>query len=187
MDFDKVIQKRASIRGYSGKKPQIEKIIKAIEAANKAPTPGNLQLLSYTIIEKPETIQKIAQACQQEFVQQAPFVVVVCSKPKHCERLYDKKGKIYLRQHAGAAIENFLLKIIDLGLSSCWVGAFSEVTLKTLLRIPEDIDIEAVLPIGYKLVFDKTTQKRKPHLENRVFFEVYKNKHKYPYKKVGEH
>jgi len=187
MDFDNVIKKRASIRKFSSKKPKIENITQAIEAANMAPAPGNLQSLRFIIIENPETIEKIAEACQQSFVSQAHFLVVICSDPTQVERNYERRAKRYIKHHVGAAVENFLLKLIDLGLDSCWVGAFSDTTIKNLLRIPDNVDVEVVLPVGYKLVTDHKKQRNKQTLENRVFFETWKNKQKVPYRKVGEH
>jgi len=187
MDFEKVIKKRASIRRYSSKKPKIELIIKAIEFANLAPSPGNMPILRFIIIEKPELIEQIAKACQQPFVKQAPFLVVICSDSKHIDKAYDIRAKKYIKQHAGASIENFLLKITEMKLASCWVGAFSDNTIKNALKIPEDIEVEAVLPVGYQVVTDHSRQSKKSQLENRVFFEIWKNKHKIPYRKVGEH
>ena len=45
MDFNKVIKQRSSIRRYSDKKPKIEDVVKLIDAANLAPSPGNLPIL----------------------------------------------------------------------------------------------------------------------------------------------
>jgi len=184
MEFNKLVKKRASIRRYSSKKPKITDIIKAIETSNLAPSPGNLSILRYLIIENHETIEKIAQACQQEFIKQAQFVVVVCSDSKKAEIMYDKRAKKYTKHHTGTAIENFLLKIADMDLASCWVGAFSETTIKTALKIPDRIDVEVVLPVGYQLITDKTKQRHKHSLNGKVFFEVYNNQFQKPIRKA---
>jgi len=187
MDFNKVIKQRASIRNYLEKKIKYDKIIDAIEAANLAPSPGNLSILKFIIVEDKETIEKIAEACQQQFIKKAPVLIVVCSNPKNVERMYDIRTDKYVKQHAGAAIENFLLKITDMKLASCWIGAFSDETLKDILKIPEEINIEAVLPIAYPLKTDKTKQKPKPNLGNVIFFEEWKNKYKKPIRRIGSH
>ncbi|HTY44086.1 MAG TPA: nitroreductase family protein, partial [Patescibacteria group bacterium] len=107
-------------------------------------------------------------------IAQAKYVVVVCSILGKVTNLYEKQGEIYARQQAGAAIENFLLKIMDLKLSSCWVGYFSENNIKELLKIPEDVRVEAVLPIGYE--FEKSRKRTKIELENILFFDKYGNR-----------
>lgn len=181
MEFQEVIKKRASIRKYSDKKPEIIDIIKCIEAANLAPSPGNLAILKYLIIESPEKINEIAEACQQEFIKQSKILILICSEQRNATAAYEARGKKYTKQHAGAAIENLLLEITNKGLASCWVGAYSDMIIKRILDIPDDIDIEAVLPIGYQSKIDKTIQRKKPLLENRIYFGTWKNKYRKPF------
>ena len=83
----------------------------------------------------------------QSFIADAPFIVVVCSDKKEAELLYEERAERYVKHHVGAAIENFLLKITDLGLASCWIGAFSDNAIKDILEIPEDIHIEETCDI----------------------------------------
>ncbi len=151
MSFDTLLNKRTSIKEFSSKKPKEEQILDIIEAGNLAPSPGNLPILTYTIVEDPQLIKKIAEACQQGFIQQAQVVIIVCSNQAKINIMYDKRANTYTKQQAGAAIENMLLKITDLKLASTWVGAFSEVTIRNAIKIPDKINIEAILPIGYPI------------------------------------
>jgi hypothetical protein len=48
------------------------------------------------------------------------------------------------------------------------------------LKIPENINIEAVLPIGY----GKGKQNKKPILDTRIYFEKYGNKNRKPISKI---
>ena len=187
MDFNKVIKKRASIRDYSNKELKYDKIIDAIEAANFAPSPGNISILKYIIVEDPEKINKIADACQQDFIKNAPVVIAFCSDIKRIKIMYEERAEKYVKQHVGAAIENFLLKITEMNLASCWVGAFSEVVVKNILEVPDNIEVEAVIPIAYPSKTNRTNQAPKPDLGNVVYFERYKNKFKEPIKKTGTH
>lgn len=187
MDFEKVIKNRRSIRDYSDKDINYDKVLEAVEAANKAPSPGNLQILNFVIVKDKEKIIKIANACQQEFVKSASAIVVVCSDKANAEKMYDERADKYTKHHAGAAIENFLLKITDMKLASCWVGAFSDVTIKNILKIPNEIEIEAVLPVACSSKIAKTEQKPKPELINTIFFEEWKNKYQKPVKRTGTH
>jgi len=184
MDFNNVIKKRASVRKFSSKKPKPEQITELIETANLAPIPGNLYILMYIVVENPETISKIADACQQEFIKQAPYIIVVCSNPKQIKTMYDKRADKYVKHHVGAAVENILLKTVDMGMASCWVGAFSELTLKNLLKIPDGINLEVILPVGYEFTKARTKQRPKFSLVNRLFFETFKNRFYKPIKKI---
>jgi len=185
MDFDKVIEKRASIRKFSSKKPEIEKIIKIIDTGNKAPSPGNLPILRYIIIEEQDKIEKITESCQQSFIRQAPFVVVICSKSDQINRAYDIRATKYVKHHTGAVIENMLLKLTSMGLDACWVGAYSEVSLRNALKIPNNLEIEAIIPIGYPHISDRAKQKRKPKLYDRVFYETFGNTYKKPFRSAN--
>jgi len=184
MEYDDVMRERASVKNYSSKRPDILMVMDCLEAANLAPTPGNLGLLKYTIVENQEKKDEIASACQQPFIANAPYLVVVCTNIKDAELMFDKRAKKYATQHAGAAIENFLLKITELGLVSCWIGAFSDRMIKDTLSIPDDIEIEAILPVAYRPTSDHTVQKRKHTLDARVFFEKYGNKFRKAKEKV---
>ena len=184
MEFNEVIKRRASIRNYSPKKPRTEDIIKCLDYANLAPSPGNLSLLRYIIIENQEKIDKIAECCQQKFIKQAKIIVVICSDSKRAINLYDERAEKYIKHNAGAAIENFLLKITEMGLASCWVGAFVDSMVKNELRIPEEIEIEAIFPIGYQAKTNKTKQKTKLSINEKLFFETWKNRYRMPLEKV---
>jgi nitroreductase len=181
MQLDKSIEKRCSCREFKSKKPDWRKIIKAIDKARLAPLAGNIPSLKFILVSDKDTIKKLSKATNQEFVSQVHYIVVFVSNNKQLVRAYDKRGKRYCRQQAGAAIENFLLKIEDLGLSTCWVGAFADNSVKSILKIPEKLDVEALFPIGYAAQDDK--QRKKPELDACLYFDKWDNKYMKPLRK----
>jgi nitroreductase len=181
MELNEVLEKRASVRKYSDKKIKIEEIIDLIFAANLAPSPGNLAILHYIITEDPKKIKIIADACQQSFIADSPFLVVFCSNPAKSEIMYEEQSPKYVKHHVGAAIENFLLAVTNKGYASCWIGAFSELIIKETLNIPDSIEVEAICPVAYEHKTSKTKQRTKPKLDYRIYFEKWNNKtHKPP-------
>ncbi len=175
MDFDKVLQSRHSIRKFSNKKPDWRKVIECIDAGRYAPSAGNNSTVRFVLVDDAEKIKKIAESTQQDFVGQAKYVIVVCSEPTKVLSAYGERGKMYCRQQAGAAIQNFLLKITDSGLATCWVGHFVEEQVKRELRIPDEVDVEAILPVGY--AFAKPKARRERVDLNRILrFNIYDNK-----------
>ena len=175
MELDNAIKNRHSTRKFSSKKPDWRKIIEAIDFTRFAPMAGNNFTLKFIVVDDEEKIQKIKDASQQDFVGYAKFIVVVCSDDERTVNAYGEKGEIFARQQAGAAIENFLLKIEESGLATCWVGYFAENQIKKELNIPENVKIEAIFPIGYEHP-EKSTTKRKIDLDNILRFNDYKNK-----------
>jgi nitroreductase len=183
MDLDQTINERHCVNNFKEtKKPNYKDVIKAIEAASKAPAAGNLPAIKYILVSDKDKIQELAQAAQQSFIGKAHYVIAVTVDKSFLEKYYYDRADHYAHQQAGASIENFLLKITDLGLASCWIGAFSDETVKRILKIPKDIDIVSLLPIGYELS-DIKPKKMKPDLNTIVFFDKYKNKNMKPERK----
>jgi nitroreductase len=175
MELDKTIKNRHSVRRFSEKKPDWRDVIECIDSARYAPMAGNIFSLNFTLIQDQEKIAQIAEASAQEFIKQAQILVVFCSKPTQTTRYYGERGFDYLRQQAGAAIQNFLLKITEKGLTTCWIGHFRNDTVKKILKIPESVEVEALFPIGYEHKIN--AQKRKKiNLYDILYFDKYKNK-----------
>ncbi|MBU0958060.1 MAG: nitroreductase family protein [Nanoarchaeota archaeon] len=183
MNLDKTIDTRKSIRKFkTTKKPNWKKIVEAIDAAIKAPLAGNIPNLKFILVDDPEKIQLLAEAAQQDFISQCHYVVVAVSDDSQLVRAYDERGTRYARQQSGAAIENFLLKITEQGLATCWIGDFVDHQVKDILTIPDDLFIEAFFPIGYE--FGNSKQRLKPRLDTRMYFNTWKEKYMVPTKKV---
>lgn len=175
MDFDKIIRKRRSVRSFSKKTPNWRKIITAIDSARFIPRAGGNYTLKFILVSDKEKIKNLSIAAQQDFIEQAQYVVVVCTNPRRLNLEFGERAKIYSRQQAGAAIQNFLLKITQLGLSSCWVSHFAESQIKEILKIPQEIEVEAILPIGYDAEKHKTNPQQ-IDLDSLLYFNKYKNK-----------
>jgi nitroreductase len=92
MNVNSAIKKRASIRNFSLKTVKYDKLIDIIEAGNLAPSPGNLSIIKFILIEEPETIQEIAEACQQDFITEAKYVIAVISDSSGAEKLYYERA-----------------------------------------------------------------------------------------------
>jgi len=183
MDLDKAIRERHSVRKFKDKKPDWRNIIEAIEAARYAPMAGNNYTVRFIVVDKPEIIQQIAEASQQPWISQVHYVVVACSILSRVTNEFGERAKIYTRQQAGAAIENFLLKLEERGLATCWVGHFVEDEIKRELKIPDDAVVEALFPIGYE--FKKPlTRRTKADIDSILYFNKWKEKRMKPLEKV---
>lgn len=175
MDLNKAIQSRKSVRKFTNKSPDWRDIIECIDAARYAPSAGNNFTAKFILVDDATLITKIADACQQDFISTAHYVVVVCSDTSRTINAYGKeRGERYCRQQAGAAIENFLLKIQEKKLATCWVGHFPDEMIKRELKIPSDVLIEAVFPIGYEN--GKQKERKETSIDSILYFNEYKNK-----------
>jgi nitroreductase len=58
-------------------------------------------------------------------------------------------AKAYLSMNVAIAVEHIVLKAVDLGLGSCWLGRFDRDKLKEYLKMDENIYPVVLLPVGY--------------------------------------
>ena len=175
MELKEALDKRHCIRKFKLKSCNAQDIVTIMDSALKAPCAGGLFSVRMILVEDKETKAKLSEAAlDQDFIAKVSHVVVVCSDGKQTRKMYGKYSDAYLRQQAGAAIENMLLTATDLGISSCWVGAFDENAVKRVLQIPDDVSVEAILPFGY--ADGKSRTKNKPDLKAVVRMENYAQK-----------
>lgn len=183
MELDKAIHARKSTRKFSNKKPNWRDILECIDAMRYVPMAGNNFSLKFILVDDKEKIQKISKSAQQPFIAETDYVVVIYSNPSRTLNSFGEKGKIYSRQQAGAAIQNFLLKIEEKSLATCWIGHFVEEQIKDELKIPKTSNIEALFPIGYE--FKRKKKERKIDLDTVLSFNNSKTKTMKKIKKVN--
>jgi nitroreductase len=173
MEFDELIQKRHSVRSFKGKAVSWKPILEAIDATLKGPFAGNQNNLTFLIVEDAKLIEQIAKNCQQTFINESKLLIVVCTDDHNLENMYGERGKKYSRQQAGAAIQTLIFKLIDLGIDSCWIGAYSDELIKDLLAVPQHINIEAIIPTGYEKTYRgiEKEKARKKELSQVLFWD----------------
>ncbi|MBT3405448.1 nitroreductase family protein [archaeon] len=176
MQLDKAIKQRRSVRNFSNKKPNWKDIIECVDAARYAPMAGGMYTLNFIIIDKPEIIEKLAIASQQNFVADAQYVVAFITNPDKTKRAYPERAERYLKHQEGAAIQNFLLKIVEKKLSTCWVEEFVDEQVDKILDLPASKYTVALFPIGYTLKKSKK-EKEKINMDNILYFNNHGNKH----------
>jgi nitroreductase len=149
LDLYDAIETRRSVRAFRKEDVPDTVLDKILKYGNLAPTAGNLQSRDFIIVRNPETKAKLSEAALgQDFVAQAPVVVVVCANTERAKP-YKKRGEeLYCIQDATAAIQNILLATHAEGYGACWVGAFSEVRVSEVLELPDTARPLALIPIG---------------------------------------
>ncbi len=175
MDFNELIQTRKSVHKFKSTKPDWRTILECLDSTRFAPMAGNQFTPRFILINDSKKIKEISKASEQDFFEKVNYIVVVCSDKKLPVNAYEDRGEKYVKQQVGAAIQNFLLKLHESGLATCWIGHFYDEKIKHLLKIPDEIDIEALFPIGYEYN-SKEKLKRKIDFDNIMYFNEYKNK-----------
>ena len=151
MDVLEAIKERRSIRAYTTKEVSDEDVERLIEAARWAPSAGNTQPWAFVVVKDAETKRNLSHAAlNQSFIQKAPVVIVVCADLNRASRAYGGRGeKLYSIQDTAAATENILLVAHELGLATCWVGAFQEKDVAKVVKAPKNIRPVAIVTVGH--------------------------------------
>ncbi len=151
MNVQDAINQRRSIRTYK-KKPLPKGTVEALlESAHLAPSAGNIQPWAFIIADKAETKKALSHAAyEQKALTEAPVVIVVCANEEAAAERYGERGRnLYCIQDTAAAIQNILLTACSLGLGSCWIGAFKEAEISTMINAPKGMRPVALIPVGY--------------------------------------
>ena len=94
--------------------------------------------------------QAVAQAAlDQDWVAQAPAIVVITAVDSRTTEKYGRRGIRYVHMEVGHASQNLLLQAAALGLAAATVGAFDDERLHRLLRLPEGERPLVILPVGH--------------------------------------
>ena len=151
MEFFEVINTRHSIRTFLPTPLEAEKLEQILQAINRAPSAGNRQAYEVYLVQDATRKSAFVQAAGgQEFLAQAPLVLVFCAHPALSQARYAQRGEtLYTIQDATIACTFAMLAATALGLSSVWVGAFDEQAVHGIIHAPEAERPIAMLPIGY--------------------------------------
>jgi len=170
MDVAQAIARRCSVRSFEDKPVEHDKIRAVLDAALAAPSARNLQDWRFIVVTEKPTREKLAEAAKgQSFVAEAPVVIVACGTGDHVMTCGEKCYPI----DVAIAVDHMTLAAVELGLGSCWVGAFYQDKVKAILGIPADVNVVALLPLGYPAVSRPSPKSRRP-FEESVAFESWK-------------
>lgn len=176
MDIKEVVVNRRSIRNYLPDKPvSQDDIAMILDLARFAPSSGNLQNWKVILVSDAEKKSELAAAAlKQKWITTAPVLLVVCNNVSDAKRLYKERGEsLYSVQNVAAFVQNILLLAHSMGLATCWVGAFDPDAVKRVLRVPDGVEPEAIVALGYAA--EEIEPPSRKSVDQFVFFESWGN------------
>lgn len=150
MEFFDVIVLRRSVRAFRSTPVAAEMLENILQAANAAPSAGNLQAYEIYEVSNSGALSALGRAAyDQIFVATAPVALVFCTHPARAVR-YGKRGEqLYAIQDATIACTFAMLAAKELGLATVWVGSFDADKVRHIIGAPADFNPVAILPVGY--------------------------------------
>ena len=179
MELSDVITLRRSIRKFRQEDISADTIRLLLDAARLAPSGSNLQPARFVVAQSPAAKDTLSRYTPYKFIAKASVIFVCCAdltamttRDKRVGELLnegafegvdidmndpaatspamdDSAVKAYLSMNVAIAIEHIVLKAVDLGLGSCWLGRFDRDKVKEYLSLDESIYPVVLLPVGH--------------------------------------
>ena len=146
-----LLRKRRSIRQFTDREVEPEKVAALTEAALRAPTSRGRNPWEFIVVTEPELLRELGNAKEHgsAFLAGAPLAIVVAADAT--------KSDVWVEDCSIAAIL-IQLAAEEIGLGSCWAqirqrphdaSSSADQYLKKLLDLPASHVVECVLGIGY--------------------------------------
>jgi nitroreductase len=168
------IVKRKSIRRYQQKDIPEDVLQEIFEAARLAPSASNRQPWKFVIVQDKELKEEVMKASLlhhrvQPFIAEASAVIAGCATDvSHIM----PNGVPSHHVDLSIALEHISLQAAELGLGTCWIGAFNQEKVKDILKIPEKAAIVCLMTLGYPI--DNSRRRSRKSLEDIICYNYYK-------------
>jgi len=159
MEFSKLITSRYSVRAYKPDPVEKEKLDRVLEAARLAPTAANKQAFQIIVIQTKGREEALKRIYGRDWFVQPPLVICACGMPDR--NWVRKDGKNYSDVDVAIVMDHLILAAADLGLGTCWIGAFDPDAAREVLGLPDGAEPVAFTPLGYP-ADELRPKKRKP-------------------------
>jgi nitroreductase len=154
------ILERRSIRKYSTKTVEPEKIARILEAARLAPTARNQQEWKLLLVKNPDIKEQLIEdsSPHQQFLKGAPIIIAACAlNPAYVMRCGHPAFLIDL----AIVLEHVALQAVHEGLGTCWIGSFDENKAKAVLGVPPEVRIVELMSLGYPEMVPLASKRKK--------------------------
>lgn len=173
MELFEAIKTRRSVRRFKDTPVDEALLVQLMDSVRRSPSWANMQCWKFVIVRDPLIKLPI---CEYSYVEaffaplgykanpskrglcEAPVIIAACADPARSGNLWDKP---YYMTDIGIAAQTLMLAARALGLGTVFVGVFEEERIKDILRIPNEIRVVGLFPLGYPLEEEKAPGPRK--------------------------
>lgn len=140
------IKGRKSIRKFSSKPVEEEKLNKILEAARYAPSARNEQPWKIIVVRDAMKKSKIRKELDAPaYFEEAPVLLAACG----LDHAVMNNGQVKDTIDVSIAMAFAVLQAYELGLGTVWTAGYDGEKMKKALGIPEKYSCVTVIPLGY--------------------------------------
>jgi nitroreductase len=173
MTFNELAEKRCSIRSYTQRVVSKKMLTDVLEAGRLAPSACNFQPFQFIVVQKEENLTELAKAYPADWFAEAPVVIAICTEPKKAWHRNKHDDRCYADVDAAIAADHMTLAAAELGLGTCWVGAFDPKAVRKALKTPRSVEPLILLTLGHPN--EKGRPKTRKALDDLVRYETWTN------------
>ncbi|QLH75164.1 MAG: nitroreductase family protein [Methanomassiliicoccales archaeon] len=163
MDVRQAIRARRSIRKFIRKDIPTDDLEELLEMARLAPSGANRQPWEMVVVTDRKRITELVPLCKnQKFIEDCSAFLVGIDDPQQ------KWAKVDVT----IALDHVSLAATDMGLGTCWIGAFDQERLAEFLNVPKTKVITVCMAIGYPAE-NPEPRSRKEH-DDLFFYQKYR-------------
>jgi nitroreductase len=157
LDIIEDIRSRRSVRKFTLEQVSDELIDRILEAGRWAPSGLNNQPWRFAVVKDRGLITDISKLTHYDKVVRGAQVLIPVFIDT--EKIYHREKDI---QGIGACLQNMLLEIHSLGLGAVWLGEIirSNLPIKQLLGLGNDLELMAVIALGWPDEKPRTTKRK---------------------------
>ena len=145
-----VIKKRRSVRSYSDKPIEREKLKLLIEGANHAPSASNAYPWMIAVVQNKGLIRKI-QSVSPGMLGSPRAVMALCNdREKATKMVGNKGGEVFCFMDIAHAAQNICLLATELGIGSCCIMSFNSDAVGELLEVSPQYKVDYLVALGYQ-------------------------------------
>ena len=147
MSFLELAKARYSVRKFSNKPLESEKLVQILEAGNSAPTAANYQPQRIYVLQSEVALAKVNAVCKCVY---GAKTVLMFAYDANADWKNPKQEGIHSgQQDVSIVATHIMLEAWELGVASCWVNAFSNLELEKTFELPENERVVLLMPLGY--------------------------------------
>lgn len=146
MDLLQLMKDRYSVRDFSDRPVEEEKVEAILEAGRLAPTACNFQPQKVLVLQSKESLELWSKCTTCHFNEQ--LVLIVCyDKEKSWKRKYDGEDSGFV--DGSIVTTQMMLEAEELGIGSTWVMYFVPEAVCESFHLPENLVPVSALAMGY--------------------------------------
>ncbi len=145
MDVYEAIETRYSVRAYTDKPVESDKLRRVLEAGRLSPSARNRQQRKFIVVRDLECRKALAAASEQPWMAQAQVIIAVVGLADYAMSCGVPADPV----DCAIAMDHVSLAAVAEGLGSCWVGHFDQDKCRKLLDVPQSATIIQLLTVGY--------------------------------------